>query len=96
VKIPGQDWNRFKKTGEVSPHWRMEGMKGNGGSWFGDDQAQKAAREEGIKQGGNWWHDPKSMTRMYFSKSAARREASAHIAKIPFPLAYHIGQVFHP
>jgi hypothetical protein len=28
VKVSGQDWSRFAKTGEVSPHWRMEGVKG--------------------------------------------------------------------
>ena len=27
AKIPGQDWNRFALNGEVSPHWRMEGLK---------------------------------------------------------------------
>src|SRR6202166_5316757 len=27
VKISGQDWNRHAKTGETSPHWRMEGLK---------------------------------------------------------------------
>lgn len=27
AKSEGQDWNRFAKTGEVSPHWRMEGLK---------------------------------------------------------------------
>jgi len=27
-KIPGQDWSRHAKTGEVSPHWRLEGVKG--------------------------------------------------------------------
>jgi hypothetical protein len=31
VKNPGQDWNRFKKTGEVSPDWKMEGVKGSEG-----------------------------------------------------------------
>lgn len=28
-KVPGQDWSRFAKTGEKSPHWRMEGLKLN-------------------------------------------------------------------
>lgn len=23
-KVPGQDWSRYGKTGEVSPHWRMQ------------------------------------------------------------------------
>jgi hypothetical protein len=43
VKATGQNWNRYTETGEVSPHWRMEGLKtnthgesikNNGGSWF--------------------------------------------------------------
>ncbi len=34
AKISGQDWSRFAKTGEVSPHWRMEATKNDGGSWF--------------------------------------------------------------
>jgi hypothetical protein len=38
AKRPGHDWNRFKETGEVSPHWRLNGedsaIKNTGGSWF--------------------------------------------------------------
>jgi hypothetical protein len=49
AKRPGHDWNRFKETGEVSPHWRLNGedsrkgyprssephaIKNSGGSWF--------------------------------------------------------------
>ncbi len=26
AKRPGHDWNRFKKSGEVSPHWRLDGQ----------------------------------------------------------------------
>jgi hypothetical protein len=36
AKRPGHDWNRFRQTGEVSPHWRLNGedsRKNNGGSW---------------------------------------------------------------
>lgn len=37
VKVTGQDWTRFGKTGEVSPHWRMQELAGSkcGGGWFG-------------------------------------------------------------
>lgn len=74
AKVPGQDWNRHKKTGETSPHWRLEGIKqrGSGPEWF--DQGIAALP----------------------SSSPRRKEASAQIAKIPFDLAYHIGQVFYP
>lgn len=36
AKVLGQDWNQFKLTGKVSPHWRMEGTKqrGSGREWF--------------------------------------------------------------
>jgi hypothetical protein len=26
-KAPGQNWNEWKSTGKVSPHWRLEGIK---------------------------------------------------------------------
>src|SRR5208283_886574 len=35
AKAPGQDWSRFKESGEVSPDWKMQGSKNDGGSWFG-------------------------------------------------------------
>lgn len=36
IKISGQNWSRFKKTGENSSHWRLEGIKhqGTGKVWF--------------------------------------------------------------
>jgi hypothetical protein len=52
--------------------------------------------ENGIKQGGEWWHDPESITRKTWGTSTARKIASAQIAKIPFPLARHIAAVFKP
>jgi hypothetical protein len=81
-KIPGQDWNNFRKNGEVSPHWRLEalGIKskspghykkpGSGPDWF---------------DGGAAAHG---------SNSVKRKAASALIAKIPFPLAQHIAHSF--
>jgi hypothetical protein len=73
-KVPGQNWSRYKETGETSPHWRMQGIK-VGGSWFGKDNNQ-------------------SLMRCYSSHSKARKQASALIAKIPFPLANHIARCF--
>lgn len=97
TKNSGQDWNRFAKSGEVSPHWRMEGAKQSmGGSWYGDCEQHKARAEEHIKQGGDWFgaNCETSMSRMYSSKSPKRKAASAMIAKIPFPLARHIAHCF--
>jgi hypothetical protein len=89
VKVAGNDWNEFRRTGKVSPHWRMqlleqraEAAKGNG-SWFGD---YKQAKEEGRG----------SANRYTSSNSLARKQASAEIAKIPFPLAQHIARCFKP
>jgi hypothetical protein len=51
---------------------------------------------DGTKQGGNWWHDPDSLTRRFSSRSHARKAASAMIAKIPLPLSRHIARCYYP
>lgn len=50
----------------------------------------------GIKQGGSWFHDNKSASRMHSSKSPERKRATALIAKIPFALSSHIARVYRP
>jgi hypothetical protein len=51
--------------------------------------------DDGLKFGGGWWHDStNNLIRKASSKSSARKQASAEIAKIPFPLAQWIAQVF--
>ena len=113
---PGHDWNRFNQTGEVSPHWRLDGQdsakatKNNGGSWFaiahnttsGHGQnpdgrlCTMANAADGHKQAGSgaaWWREEVGS---YGSKSSARNAASAHIAKIPFPLARWIAHAWKP
>ena len=89
VKVAGNDWNEYRRSGKVSPHWRMqlleqrgEATKGNG-SWFGDYKEAKAAGRG-------------SANRYTSSNSLARKKASAQIAKIPFPLAQHIAKCFKP
>jgi hypothetical protein len=98
AKSEGQDWSRFAKTGEVSPHWRMQASvkQDMGGTWFGNYEQHKQRAEEHIKQGGDWFdrNCEFSMSRLYGSKSLKRKAASAHIAKIPFPLARHIARCF--
>jgi hypothetical protein len=86
VKVTGQYWSRYNRTGEVSPHWRLEGLKTVehlkvGGDWFGSYQEQKEAGT--ISPG-----------RLHGKNSAKRKAASAQIAKIPFPLAQHIARCF--
>jgi hypothetical protein len=51
---------------------------------------------DGIKQGGNWWHDKGSISRTTGSKSPKRKFASAMIAKIPLPLSRHIAAIYYP
>jgi hypothetical protein len=51
---------------------------------------------EGVKQGGNWFHDPESMTRKFSSKSPARKAASARIAMIPERLSRYIAECYWP
>lgn len=79
---------------KVNRHLAVEVPIGTGkSSWFFGNT--KHELRDGIKSGGGWWHDPGSMTR-FSSRSAARKEASARIAMIPFDLAYHIGRVYLP
>lgn len=52
-------------------------------------------QHEGVKQGGEWWHDSKpGHIRSFSSKSDSRKAASAQIAMIPYPLARWIGEVY--
>ena len=71
-KAPGQNWSEWKRTGKVSAHWRLEGIK------------QPASN--------HIWYDVGICT--FGSGSLKRKAASAHIAKIPFPLAVHIARLF--
>lgn len=98
VRLEGtkNDGSGWRSNGTLASCNRMvpDGRKStNGGSWFGDYQAMK---EKGIKQGGTWWHDPTSASRLSSSKSPQRKFASTMIAKIPLPLSRHIAAVYAP
>ncbi len=99
VKVEGQNWSRFRKTGEVTPHWRMEGLK------VGDQNSPRAGEgpsphftnpEEGRKHRGSGavWFDTGPAS--FGSKSSARKAASARIAKIPLALSRHIAAAWKP
>lgn len=99
AKAPGQDWNRFRETGEVSEFNRAteRATKNAGFRFDGSGRSFQSASVEGTKIGGGWFHDSREHTlRRHSSKSPARKAASARIAKIPFALAAHIGHVYHP
>jgi hypothetical protein len=88
-----------RPNGETNFHgYKSRGMNWNNRELKGQDFTRTAGRQamEGIKQGGTWWHDPDSISRISSSGSPARRQAAAMIAKIPLPLARHIGRVFAP
>jgi hypothetical protein len=59
---------------------------------------QTAAVNEAIKNGGDWFSSGEncSLQRRQSSMGTSRKAASAHIAKIPFPLAQHIARCFLP
>jgi C-5 cytosine-specific DNA methylase len=82
-----------------------DGTNHGTGSWFaiadsksrGSKRAKCAKLPEGIKCGGDWFNSSQpSISRLTSSRSPARKAASAMIAKIPAPLARHIGRTFHP
>lgn len=94
-----------KKTESVQ---RSEGFKTTGMNWSnaelrGQDFTRIAGRQDGIKQGGDWFNAAstagdglQSISRRSGSKSSARKEDSARIAMIPLSLARYIARVYHP
>jgi len=88
-KAKGQDWNRFRSTGEVSPHWaKIAGFRFDGSG--------RSFQSESVKHhaSGAAWFDsgPASLP----SSSPRRKAASVMIAKIPLPLSRHIAAVYRP
>ena len=80
---------------------RERATKNAGGSWFSEGarigKVKRNDPRDATKAGGKWFYDDKDHPmRQCSSKSVARKAASARIAKIPFPLAAHIGHVYHP
>lgn len=100
TKVPGLNWSKHAepdyRTSGAGGCFRDSAFKGMphrlGGHWTNPAEH----RGDGIKQGGEWWHDTNSMTRMYSSKSPKRKAASALIARIPLELARHIAAVYKP
>jgi hypothetical protein len=81
------------------------GSKVPGFRFDGSGKAFQSASVEGIKQGGDWFNVPGSISRTtagnrcprsHGSKSVARKAASAQIAKIPFELARYVAVTFKP
>ncbi len=74
--------------------------KNTGGSWFAvahNTTSGKGQNPDGRNMVRQWWSDGQdALSAKTSSKSPARKEASAMIAKIPLPLALHIAAVFRP
>lgn len=70
---------------------RGKATKNRGGSWFSVANAAEGHKQRG--SGAAWW---RGEVGSFSSKSSARKAASAHIAKIPFVLARHIGRAWYP
>lgn len=101
-KVPGF---RFDGSGKSFQTASVEesGLKSTGLNW--SDRSKRgqdftriagAQRDEGIKQGGSWFHDSKGTLRSHSAKSKSRKFASAMIAKIPLPLSRHVAATWHP
>ena len=93
------------RTGEVSPHWRMEATKVPSEQGRRTDVGKGArftSRDCGVESGVKGFTpngEPlgkNTLGRRHGSKSKARKAASAMIAKIPFPLSSYIAKHFKP
>ncbi len=98
VKVPGISWNGYGEPGykaEAFNFTAAQRMKSNPGTHARTEgPGRPRFIREGTKQGGTWFHDTDSISRCTSSKSTARKQESAEIAKIPFPLAQHIARVY--
>jgi hypothetical protein len=89
VGSPGQtETNRnpvHELAGQKVPGFRFDGSGRSfqSASVAAAAAARRAPDESGTKQGGDWFSDPSSNSWLS-SKSSARKQASAQIAKIPF------------
>ena len=78
-----------------------DGRKLPGFRFDGSGKSFQSASVEGTKQGGDWFAEARKggaggTSASFGSKSSARKQASAMIAKIPLPLSRHIARVFRP
>jgi hypothetical protein len=97
-KTAGMNWSNRELRGQDFTRiaGMQSGIKGGGGTWFGDYAAMKEIKQDGLKQGGDWFSDPNAASRTSSSKSPTRKAASAMIAKIPLTISTHIGRTYHP
>lgn len=98
LKVPGMNFHDYAKTGKLGRSFQaaaVESLKGiphkPTGHWT------NPAENGSIKCGGDWFNASQpSISRLYGSKSPARKAASAAIARIPLELSRYIAQVYWP
>ncbi len=108
--VPGMNFHDHEKTGQPGRSFQSaaaNGIKNSGGSWFkiahntesgvANNPVSIATGMKGT--GGGWFEKPYKergdITGPFNSKSPARKQASAMIAKIPFALSSHIARSFY-
>lgn len=105
IKVPGLDWKPpSDPRHRVGQAFNTSPRKNNGGSWF--NVAHNTASGHGQNPdgrhvkgpGGSWFgaYSSDQPGRNTSSGSTKRKQYAAAIAKIPLPLAQHIGRVFRP
>jgi len=94
-KVFGQNWSRFRETGEVTPHWRLEGLKLPARVYArdGHPHTRHLTNPAEHVRAADWFDYGPAL---FASNSLKRKAASAMLAKIPFPLAQHIARCFLP
>lgn len=106
--LPSPSFHGAAHEPSVIRHNQIKATKNDGGSWFavahnttsGKDQNQDGRKSDGVKGSEGYerdhpqvfgWKIPDTSSRI-----SARKAASAHIAKIPLPLARHIARAWYP
>ena len=103
IKVGGIDWSKGGSFNGTSEARLASAIKNNGGSWFavahnttsGNGQNPDGRKVPGGGADGRFGGNDHEL-RQGHSSSPRRKAASALIAKIPFPLARHIGRAFLP
>lgn len=90
VKVFGLSWSNYGKLG-----YKAEAFNGTAAQRF-SLRNTIANAGEGCKQRGSGAEWFRGEIGLLSSRSSARKAASAHIAKIPFPLARHIACAWKP
>lgn len=97
-KSRGMNWSDQSKRGQDFTRIAAECTKNPGFRFDGSGRSfQTESVDRSLKNGGDWFNSSeRSEQRRHWSTRPSRKAASALIAKIPLPLARHIGAVFRP